>query len=87
MTDSHDSRHTDDPYDLSRFVQAQENDYEQALNEIREGRKRTHWMWYVFPQVDGLAVDEKRAVRCDTPLAAGKIVRRRGSCEEHGTID
>ena len=46
---------TDDPYDLSRFVWAQKNDYEHALNEIREGRKRTHWMWYVFPQVDGLA--------------------------------
>lgn len=46
---------TDDPYDLSRFVRAQENDYEQALEEIRGGRKRTHWMWYVFPQVDGLA--------------------------------
>jgi uncharacterized protein (DUF1810 family) len=46
---------TDDPYDLRRFVRAQADDYEQALKEIREGRKRTHWMWYVFPQVDGLA--------------------------------
>lgn len=46
---------TDDPYDLGRFVRAQADDYERALKEIREGRKRTHWMWYVFPQVDGLA--------------------------------
>jgi uncharacterized protein (DUF1810 family) len=45
---------TDDPYNLRRFVQAQEGDYEQALAEIRSGRKRTHWMWYIFPQFDGL---------------------------------
>ena len=44
----------DDPYDLSRFVQAQQDDYAQALAEIRSGRKRSHWMWYVFPQFDGL---------------------------------
>jgi uncharacterized protein (DUF1810 family) len=55
MTSSNDSRSSEDPYDLSRFVQAQENDYEQALSEIRSGRKRTHWMWYIFPQIDGLA--------------------------------
>jgi uncharacterized protein (DUF1810 family) len=46
----------DDPYDLARFVQAQERDYEQALSEIRIGRKRSHWMWYIFPQFDGLGV-------------------------------
>lgn len=40
--------------DLSRFTDAQERDYETALDEIRAGRKRTHWMWYIFPQVDGL---------------------------------
>jgi uncharacterized protein (DUF1810 family) len=55
MTASHDSATTDDPYDLNRFVQAQEGDYEQALAEIGSGRKRTHWMWYIFPQLDGLA--------------------------------
>jgi uncharacterized protein (DUF1810 family) len=43
-----------DPYDLSRFVQAQKPDYDDALHEIRRGRKTSHWMWYVFPQVDGL---------------------------------
>lgn len=43
-----------DPYDLARFVQAQEDDYQQALSEIRAGQKRTHWMWYIFPQYDGL---------------------------------
>ena len=43
-----------DPYNLERFVQAQEGDFEQALSEIRSGRKRSHWMWYIFPQFDGL---------------------------------
>ena len=45
-----------DPYDLQRFVRAQEHDYEEALSEIRSGRKRSHWMWYIFPQFDGLGV-------------------------------
>ena len=44
----------DDPYDLARFVRAQDRDYEQALSEIRSGQKRSHWMWYVFPQFHGL---------------------------------
>lgn len=45
----------DDPFDLNRFLHAQEGDYERALSEIRSGCKRTHWMWYVFPQIHGLA--------------------------------
>lgn len=44
----------EDPYLLRRFVEAQRNDYEEALFEIKSGRKRSHWMWYVFPQFDGL---------------------------------
>ena len=43
-----------DPYNLTRFVQAQGRDYQQALAEIRAGEKRSHWMWYVFPQFKGL---------------------------------
>lgn len=43
-----------DPYDLARFVEAQEHGYPQALSEIRHGQKRSHWMWYVFPQFEGL---------------------------------
>jgi uncharacterized protein (DUF1810 family) len=46
---------SDDPYLLGRFVVAHRDDYEQALSEIRSGRKRSHWMWYIFPQIDGLA--------------------------------
>ena len=45
----------EDEYDLGRFIAAQDDCYEQALSEIRHGQKRTHWMWYVFPQLDGLA--------------------------------
>lgn len=41
-------------YDLSRFTDAQKRDYETALAEIRSGRKRSHWMWYIFPQIQGL---------------------------------
>jgi uncharacterized protein (DUF1810 family) len=44
----------DDPYDLKRFLTAQEGVYEQALAELKVGRKRTHWMWFIFPQIDGL---------------------------------
>ena len=44
-----------DPFDLRRFVQAQSNGlYEQALEELRRGRKDSHWMWFVFPQLRGL---------------------------------
>lgn len=43
-----------DPYNLARFLKAQGPVYEQALAEIRAGRKRSHWMWYVFPQFAGL---------------------------------
>ena len=41
-------------YDLSRFLKAQAVDYETALAEIRAGRKRSHWIWYIFPQLKGL---------------------------------
>ncbi len=40
--------------DLNRFIEAQEEDYAQALSEIKNGRKRSHWMWYIFPQLKGL---------------------------------
>ncbi|AUZ87850.1 DUF1810 domain-containing protein [Arthrobacter agilis] len=45
-----------DPYDLARFVAAQDahGTYDQALAELRNGRKTGHWMWFVFPQVAGL---------------------------------
>lgn len=51
-------KHTPDPFDLERFVVAQDRDgtYDQAVKELRAGRKRTHWIWYVLPQMRGLSV-------------------------------
>jgi uncharacterized protein (DUF1810 family) len=54
MASSNDRTGADDPHDLARFLVAQEEDYPQALAEIRAGRKSSHWMWYIFPQYDGL---------------------------------
>ena len=43
-----------DPYDLKRFVEAQLDAYPRAVSELRAGRKQSHWMWYLFPQISGL---------------------------------
>jgi uncharacterized protein (DUF1810 family) len=43
-----------DPFDLARFVSAQAGVFDAAVDELRAGRKRTHWMWFVFPQLRGL---------------------------------
>lgn len=43
-----------DQFDLNRFLRAQEGSYQRALGELKGGEKRSHWMWYVFPQIDGL---------------------------------
>jgi uncharacterized protein (DUF1810 family) len=56
----------DDPFNLARFVEAQADSYKQALSEIRSGRKRSHWMWFIFPQFAGLGVSsmsERYAVK------------------------
>lgn len=45
---------TEDPFDLDRFVQAQAATYDTALDEIRQRDKRSHWMWFIFPQIVGL---------------------------------
>ena len=47
-----------DPHDLQRFVAAQEGVYAQALAELRAGRKTTHWIWFIFPQLRGLGTTE-----------------------------
>jgi uncharacterized protein (DUF1810 family) len=44
----------DDPYQLSRFVAAQDGVYADVVAELRRGRKTSHWMWFVFPQIAGL---------------------------------
>ena len=45
---------TQDPFNLKRFLVAQENDYADALHEIKQGYKQSHWIWFIFPQMRGL---------------------------------
>jgi uncharacterized protein (DUF1810 family) len=62
-----------DPHDLDRFVRAQEDVYRQALAEIRSGRKRSHWMWFIFPQFKGLGrslTSERYAIASGSEAAA-----------------
>jgi uncharacterized protein (DUF1810 family) len=54
MADQSKSVDSTDPYNLKRFVEAQEKIYPQALAEIRNGSKESHWMWFIFPQFQGL---------------------------------
>jgi uncharacterized protein (DUF1810 family) len=73
MTDANKSGGAGDPYNLHRFVQAQEDDYEQALAEIRRGRKQSHWMWYIFPQFAGLgfsSTSQRYAIKSVAEAAA-----------------
>ena len=62
--------------DLDRFVSAQEGDYEQALAELRDGRKRSHWMWFVFPQLRGLGIErrEEAAAYLAHPVLGPRLV-------------
>lgn len=66
MTSTHPFNPASDPYDLNRFLQAQASNYDQALSEIRGGKKRSHWMWYIFPQFEGLgfsAMSQRYAIK------------------------
>lgn len=45
---------TSDAFDLNRFIETQTDDYATALAELEAGEKTSHWMWYIFPQIDGL---------------------------------
>jgi uncharacterized protein (DUF1810 family) len=56
---------TADRYNLKRFLDAQSGSYAQVTSELRQGRKQTHWMWFVFPQIEGLghsAMAQKYAI-------------------------
>jgi uncharacterized protein (DUF1810 family) len=71
-----------DPYELGRFLEAQAGVYERVLTELAAGTKRSHWMWFIFPQLKGLGSstmahryglgsrDEARAYRVDETLGA-----------------
>src|SRR6266581_4157577 len=65
---------TDDPYDLQRFVTAQDADgtYQHALAELRAGRKTSHWMWFVFPQIAGLGYSPTSRIYAITSLAEAR---------------
>ncbi len=55
-----------DPFQLERFVEAQAETFDEALSELRDGAKRSHWMWFVFPQIAGLgqsAMSRRYAIR------------------------
>jgi len=72
MVLSHDEHQVSDPYDLARFVHAQEDDYDRALAEIRSGRKQSHWMWYIFPQFAGLGFSSMSSRYAIQSLAEAK---------------
>jgi uncharacterized protein (DUF1810 family) len=62
-----------DPYDLNRFVDAQEGNYSAAIAELRAGQKRSHWIRYVFPQIAGLghsSMSERYAIRSEDEARA-----------------
>ena len=64
----------DDPYELQRFVAAQDAgaSYEQAAAELRRGRKTSHWMWFVFPQIAGLGQSSVSRMYAISGLAEAK---------------
>lgn len=72
-------------FDLDRFVRAQDGIYQQALAEIHAGRKQSHWMWFVFPQLDGLgssamarryaiASEEEARAYLDHPVLGPRLI-------------
>ena len=79
---------------LDRFVKAQTNTYEVAMNEIKNGKKRTHWMWFIFPQLRGLGVssisryyglenfDEAKAYLAH-PVLSGRLYELCGELLKH----
>ncbi|RLM57359.1 DUF1810 domain-containing protein [Halobellus sp. Atlit-31R] len=81
--------HPGDPHNLERFVEAQDSVIENLKRELRSGRKRTHWMWYVFPQVEGLGrsqMSQRYAIRsreeADAYLAHPVLGPRLRECTE-----
>ena len=84
---------SEDPYDLARFLLAQQSIYEQAISEIRQGKKRMHWMWFIFPQFAGLgfssqsklyainSLDEARAY-LRHPILGPRLIEAAKACLE-----
>ena len=88
-----------DPFDLDRFVTAQADSYPTALRELRRGRKQSHWMWWVFPQLAGLghsatarsyairSADEARAYLAHLLLGARLVEATAAVTAAPGTAD
>ena len=66
---------TQDRFDLERFVRAQAGNYQEALAELRAGHKRTHWSWYVLPQIRGLGSSEMSVRYAISGTAEAKAYR------------
>ena len=64
----------EDPFNLHRFITAQERIYDIVLAELRSGQKRSHWMWFVFPQIDGLG---------HSPTAQHYAIKSRGEARQY----
>ncbi len=67
-------------YDLNRFLSAQRRDYAAALREIRSGRKRSHWIWYIFPQVAGLGMSSTSQYYAISGLDEARAYLRAHTC-------
>ena len=63
-----------DGFDLQRFVDAQQPLYQSVLSELAQGRKRTHWIWFIFPQVAGLGA---------SPMAQHYAIKSRAEAEAY----
>ena len=74
MSTSSSSTAAGDPFDLGRFLDAQQGVHEQALAELKAGRKRSHWMWFVFPQIAGLGI---------SPTAMHYAIRNRAEAQAY----
>lgn len=79
----------EDPYDIQRFITAQDKDYAFAIAELNRGKKESHWMWYVFPQLAGLGTSQMAldyAITCrkeaETYLDHPVLVQRLQECCE-----
>mgnify|MGYP003338948743 CR=1 FL=1 len=85
MTEPPDNQTSRDPFNLARFIRAQEEIYAQALAEVRSGQKESHWMWFIFPQIDGLGSShtarryaitngEEARAYLDHPVLGGRLL-------------
>ena len=77
----------EDPFDLSRFIHAQKDSFDDALAELKAGQKRSHWMWFIFPQASGLgfsSMAQRYAIgsrkEADAYLAHPVLGRRLRAC-------